>query len=156
MKYILLFLMAMLMAVPAYADNTDNSTTFTFDFNSHEVSVNGVEYIPKPQDFTSLEELELFLEADDTDSHIFLTCGADGKVAFNNQCEDLAFQLRDRAEDIGKRLETEVLDRNEYYKWYRIWLPKDTYHVIVKAVIGNDWYYIEPGTDKCWIGLYLD
>jgi len=107
-------------------------------------------------DWSSVEELEAFLEEDDTDRHVYLKAGSDGVVRFNNQCEDKAFQLRDRAEAIGKRLETEVLDRYEYYKWYKVWLKKNRYHVINKALIGNEWWYIEPSSDRLWLGLYLD
>jgi len=111
----------------------------------------------KLHDWNSVEELKTFLEQDDTDRHINLIAGADGIIRFDGQCEDRAFQLRDRAEAIGKRLETEILDRNEYYKWYRVWIPTNTYHVINKGVIGdNEWWYVEPSTDKIWLGVYLD
>ena len=108
------------------------------------------------QDWNSLEELEFFLSVDDTDSHLYLIANADGIVYFNNQCEDRAFNLRDRAEVVGKRLETEILDRHEYHKWYGVWLKPNHYHVINKALIGNEWHYVDPETDEHWLALYLD
>jgi len=113
-------------------------------------------------DWESVEELEGFLENDDTDSVIRLVAGADGNVNFNGQCEDRAFQLRGSAESICKRLETEILNKTEcikyqqYYKGNPYNLPAGGGHMICKAIIGNDVYFVEPSNDAIWLAYYLD
>ena len=108
------------------------------------------------EDWESIEELASFLEKDDTDSHIVLVAGKDGVVRFNNQCEDRAIQLRDRAMQQGKYLALVPLHRNEYHKWYGKWIKPDHYHMICGAVIGEEFYYVEPSDDKVWLALHFD
>jgi len=110
----------------------------------------------KPTDWVSLIELENFLDDDDTDSHIFLKADANGIIKFSGTCEEYAFQLRDRAFDAGKRLETEDLTPAEYKRWYGKTIDKNSLHCICKAIIGNEVWYIEPADDRHWIGAYLD
>jgi len=104
------------------------------------------------KDWVSLEELEEFLDNDDTDEVLVFTANA----TFNSSCEERAFQLRKRAFDIGKRLETEDLTPAEYKKWYGDTIASDRLHAICKAIIGNEVWYIEPADDRHWIGAYLD
>ena len=112
----------------------------------------------KLSDFTSLEELQTFLAQDDTDTSLILVADSSGKINFNGSCEDYAFQLRDRAADIGKRLEAELLTRSEYVKYYGDTggLSVNDMHMVNKAVIGNDVFLIEPQDDKVWKVVSLD
>jgi hypothetical protein len=108
------------------------------------------------KDWDSTEELAEFLKNDDTDQHIFLRADDDGGVALDGQCEDLALQLRDRAMAIGRYLSVEVLNPKEYEKWYGVAVGPNVYHAICMARIGNEFWYIEPSTDKYWLALNLD
>ena len=114
------------------------------------VTVNQTIYSDNLTAFETLQELRGFLKADPTDHQLFVVSGE----VLNKQCENRAFQLRENAALIGKRLETEVLTSAEYLKYYdkRI----QSLHMICKAIIGNDGYYIEPSTDKVWKGFVLD
>jgi len=122
-----------------------------------------VEYVDKElSPFSSVDELEQFLLGDDTDIHIFLTADSDGVVTYDGQCEDFAFQLRDRAKEIGKLLETETMTKAECVK-YRQYIDEDISvlgandgHYINKAVIGNEVWFVEPGNDRIWLAYYLD
>ncbi len=104
------------------------------------------------KDWVSVGELEEFLANDDTDNVTVFV----GSVVLNSACEEKAFQLRERAFEIGKRLETEDLTPPEYKKWYGETIASDRLHCINKAVIGNEVWYIEPSDDRIWIGAYLD
>ena len=110
-------------------------------------------------DWSSLEELQNFLDKDDTDEVLVLVANpATGLIVFNGQCGDRAFNLRARASQIGKRLETEALTRDEYIKYYGEdgGLGENDGHYINKAVIGNMVYFVEPSTDYVWLVYYLD
>lgn len=108
-------------------------------------------------DWADIKELKAFLEADGTDSHIYLVANSGGVVKFNNQCEDSAIQLMDNAMAIGKRLSFVPLHRAEYYKWYSKRIDKGHYHAICVALVGdNELWYIEPSNDKVWLAIYLD
>jgi hypothetical protein len=108
------------------------------------------------RDWDSLEQLEDFLRDDDTDQRIILSADSQGNINFNGQCEDFALQLRDRAMAIGRYLSIQTLDSQEYAKWYGQRLKPNEYHAICMARIGNEFWYIEPQTDKHWLALYLD
>ena len=112
----------------------------------------------KLTDFASLEELQAFLAQDDTNEWLILTASSSGTVQFDGACEDYAFQLRDRASQIGKRLETELLTRSEYVEYYGDTggLGVNDKHMVNKAVIGNDVYLVEPQSDKVWKVVELD
>lgn len=113
-------------------------------------------------DWATLGELIDFLDEDDTDSRLILVANKDGVFKFNNQCEDVAFQLRGRAFNIGKRLETETLSRSESLKYAKhikgdvSGLGVNDGHLLVKAVVGNGVYFIEPSNDEVWLAYYLD
>ena len=115
-----------------------------------------IEVPAKIRDWDGLEQLEEFLKEDDTDRHIILTADRQGNINLNGQCEDYALQLRDRAVATGRYLSLEVLDSREYMKWYGQALKANEYHAICMARIGNEFWYIEPQTDKHWLALYLD
>ncbi len=108
------------------------------------------------KDWDSLEQLEEFLINDDTDKRVILTVNGEGKLIFDEQCEDYALQLRDRAMAIGMYLSIEVLHPIEYEKWYGKLAKPNKYHAISMARIGNELWYIEPQTDKHWLAIYLD
>ena len=112
----------------------------------------------KLTDFASLEELQAFLAQDNTSEWLILTASSSGTVQFDGACEDYAFQLRDRASQIGKRLETELLTKSEYAKYYGEYggLGVNDMHMVNKAVIGNDVYLIEPQDDRVWKVVELD
>ena len=125
------------------------------------VIVKEIEYVDKFIDrYRELEDwqsVEQFLAMDNTDSKVVFVADNDGVIRLNGQCEDVAFQLRTRAETYGKRLETEALTKSEVLRYYG---HTDMYyydlHVVCKAIIGNEIWYIEPSNDKVWFRCYLD
>jgi len=106
------------------------------------------------RDWESVLELECFLALDH--APLVLTAGPDGLVRIDGygQCEEVAFQLRDRAEVWGRRLETELLTKFEIRQYYNISTPN--YHMINKAIIGNEIWYVDKSFDKMWHVGYLD
>jgi len=114
-------------------------------------------FAPLPlRDFESEAQLRHFLEWDNTDRHVYLRADQDGIVRFQGQCEDRALQLIENAEKMGWRLHFVPLHRAEYRKWYSKQLDYNVYHAIAGAVIGNEFWYIEPSNDEAWLALYLD
>ncbi len=108
-------------------------------------------------DWKNVDELKTFLENDDSDKVIVLKANSDGVILLNNQCEDIALRLIDRAQVAGRRLFFVPLHREEYAKWYDTTIEEGHYHAVAGAIVGdNDFYYIEPTTDKYWLALYLD
>jgi hypothetical protein len=112
------------------------------------------------EDWQSVDELKAWLESDD--APLILRVDENGVINFNGQCEDVAFRARDRAYDIGKRLDTEILTRQECIK-YKQYLPGDVYslgandgHYLNKAVIGNEVWFVQVDTDTIWLAYYLD
>ncbi len=108
------------------------------------------------KDWDSPEQLADFLKSDDSDQRVILQADNSGQVAFNDQCEDLALQLRDRAMAVGRYLSIQVLNQKECEKWYGVPVKPDVYHAICMARIGNEFWYIEPSNDKHWLALNLD
>lgn len=108
------------------------------------------------KDWDSPEQLAEFLQNDDTDQCLVLKADNSGTIEFNDQCEDQALQLRDRAMAIGRYLSVQILNPKEYEKWYGITVRSDVYHAICMARIGNEFWYIEPSNDKYWLALNLD
>ncbi len=108
-------------------------------------------------DWSSKEELKAFLERDKSDEIVALKADEDGVIEFNGQCEDRALLLIKNAQVEGKRLFFIPLHRVEYSKWYGETLEEGEYHAIAGALVGdNEFWYIEPSDDKCWLALYLD
>lgn len=116
------------------------------------------EEIPvKLADWSSVDELKLFLEADDTDTKVSLKADNSGNVSLEGYCEDRAIQLMDRAAAEGKRLSFVPLHPVEYLKWYGEERGEFQYHAICGALVGtNQFYYIEPSDDRVWLAQYLD
>ena len=108
------------------------------------------------KDWDSLESLEEFLINDDTEKTVIIIADSEGKIIFDNQCEEYALQLRDRAMATGMYLSVAALHPKEYEKWYSKQAKPNQYHAICIAVIGNELWYIEPQTDEHWLALYLD
>ena len=124
-----------------------------------EVIVEKIIYRPL-EDWQSTDELIAWLATDD--APLILIADENGVVKFNGQCEDVAFQARDRAYEVGKRLDTETLTRQECIK-YQKYLSGDVYslgvndgHYLNKAVIGNEVWFVQADTDKIWLASYLD
>lgn len=110
-------------------------------------------------DWLSIEELDDFLRTDNINDIRILVANQDGIINLNGQCEDFAFQLRERAESIGKRLDTEILNIYDYQRWYGNRPNNITAydgHYICKAVIGNEVWFVEPSDDSRWLAYYLD
>ena len=128
---------------------------------TQNVTVEKIVYAPL-SDFESVEALKAFLVVDDTNSHIFLKANKDGVVNLVGVCEEFAFQLRERAELIGKRLDTEILTKQECFKYEGYIesgasrLDVNDGHYICKAVIENEVWFIEPQNDRIWLAYYLD
>jgi hypothetical protein len=108
------------------------------------------------EDWESSDELKAFLAGDDTDKHIILSADENGVIKFNGQCEDFAFQLRDRAMAQGKYLSVISLNPHEYLKWYGKSVGSLEYHAICMARIGDELWYVEPSNDRYWLALHLD
>lgn len=124
-------------ASPVYAHWDDDTWV------AHERSIQS--------DWDSVLELECFIALDD--APIVLVANAKGVVEFNGQCEDFAFQLRDRA---WHTLETEIITGYEYNQMFRKSAGYNVSHMMNKAVIGNEVWLVDEGTKKIWLYLYLD
>ncbi len=120
-----------------------------------------------PKDWVSPEELRAFLAFDDTNIRAIIIANSKGEIWFSGQCEDLAMQLRDRAALKGKHLSIVPINQMEQRRWWHQFsavpqylkprkLDYYEYHAICGAIIGNDYYYIEPRTDKMWDIADLD
>lgn len=145
--------------------------TYTLDYEFSDDWVTGRRYkvitpepitiikeVQKPLfDWNSLDELKTFLKEDDTDSHSYFIANEDGEVLLDGRCRVKAEQLRNNAEVIGKRLETESLTRLEYIVYYdKKWeYGRWDRHDICKARIGNLVYFVEPQNDKVWLAYYI-
>ena len=88
------------------------------------------------RNFSDLQELEVWLEEDDTDRHFYFT----GKIDDKYDCEDYAFALINNAREDG----------------YDIHLQIQNDHAFNSTIIGNNIYFIEPSNDKVWLAHYLD
>ena len=115
------------------------------------------EYYPHRQgldDWNSLWELEVFIALDD--APLVLIAGADGWINMDGQCEDYAFQLRNRAMLIGRYLDVEFITPPEYYDHFKKPISKRTVHAINKAVIGNEVWFVDKQSDDIWYQYDLD
>jgi len=104
------------------------------------------------RDWESVLELECFLALDH--APLVIVADSDGLIRMSGQCEDVAFQLRDRAETKGRRLETELLTKFEIRQYYCISTPYE--HMINKAIIGNEIWFVDKYYKKMWHVGYLD
>lgn len=103
------------------------------------------EVVITPEDWDSLDELKAFLN----------NLPETGTTWFT--CRPIAEELRDSAEAIGKRLETESLTRTEailYFDMGQELKPWDR-HEVCKALIGNEMWFVEPSTHKLFLAYYI-
>ena len=107
------------------------------------------------KDWDSVLELECFLAMDDGEP-LVIRAGADGKVSFSGHCEDFAFQLRNRAMAWGKYLDVEIITQDEYYDHFKERLPSNVVHAINKAVIGNEFWFVDKTSGDIWHQYNLD
>jgi len=108
-------------------------------------------------DWDSVSSLKAFLESDNTSEVVRLTANGDGTIRLNGQCEERALQLINGAQAEGKRLFFVPLHPAEYLKWHGKEIEEGHYHAICGALVGNnEFWYIEPSNDKCWLAQYLD
>ena len=104
------------------------------------VTVNQTVFVDKLEDWESVEELESFLNSDNTDEI--------GYGYFN--CIDYCLKLRDRAAQVGKNLEINLITYDEYLKYSKYFgVPEKEfeYHAIIMALVEGKYYYIEPQSD---------
>ena len=121
-----------------------------------EIEVGVMVEVPvKLRNFKDTDELDAFLFKDDTDSRIILRANSNGVISFEGQCEDIALQLQERAREAGYIMSIEIIGGEEVYKDVRCILT-GRLHVINSVVIGNEFIFIEPGTDDFWVAAYLD
>ena len=106
------------------------------------------------QDWESIDELQQFLDDDDTSDTLILVAGNNGVITLDGVCEWYALQLRDRAMSQGKYLSIQILHPKEYRKWYGEYTQD--YHAVCMARIGSELWLIEPQTDKVWQAYVFD
>ena len=119
---------------------TDNSTSYSFNFDTEKVWVDDIEYVPETKAWESLYEIKSFLSTDNTDKLQYIPEKFD--------CEDFAFTLQDNATKTGRKLDVERLTPEEFRKYYRASLGGYDYHYINVARCGNIEYWIEPQWDR--------
>ena len=162
MRYFLLLVIVAMLLPSGAAIAVDEPIAVYQEYNGtwYEFRYDWRDYQRYPSDWESTEELKAWLEYDD--APLILIADENGVVNFNGQCEDIAFQARDRAYDAGKRLDTEILTRQECIT-YQKYLPGNVYqlgvndgHYLNKAVIGNEVWFVQADTDKIWLAWYLD
>lgn len=98
------------------------------------------------REFTSLEELEMWLAEDDTDEYIHLVAGEEGVCRQSDKydCDDYALQLQHRAVKSGFLMSATIIEK------------QGEPHMINLTCIGNDIYYIEPQADEVWFYCHRD
>jgi len=92
------------------------------------------------RDFNSIEELKQFLEKDKTNENKFSIPDFD--------CEEFALMLIKNAAEDGCMLYTQLSYNNMTNSWHA-----SNFAMIWKI---NKIYFIEPQTDKIWMGPYID
>jgi hypothetical protein len=119
----------------------------------------------EPKQFPSLEALKEFLALDNSDKVVYLIVNTSGVASLNGICEDRAFHLQEVAKKQGFVLETELLTKPECYQYNEYLkfsddtlanMPDKNSHMILKAIIGNAIYFIEPSNDSVWHPYNLD
>lgn len=102
-------------------------------------------------DFQNVQELKDFLAQDNTNNHIYLRANSSGVVRLEGVCNEEAIQLRNRALNKGKYLSVVVVSRLEYYlRTHQVMNGEAQYHTMNMAIIGREYYLIEPKTDEIW------
>ena len=90
-----------------------------------------------PREFESLDELNAWLDKDDTDSTIYIF-GSGCLTSYD--CDDYAAALVQNALLDGYSVSTQI----------------EGNHMINSTIIGNKIYFIEPQNDKVWFWGYRD
>jgi hypothetical protein len=90
-----------------------------------------------PREFESLDELNAWLDKDDTDSTIYIF-GSGCLTGYD--CDDYAAALVQNALLDGYSVSTQI----------------EGNHMINSTIIGNKIYFIEPQNDKVWFWGYRD
>jgi len=97
-------------------------------------------------EFSSLEELKVWLTEDDTDEVYYIFCDESGRAEFKWSerwdCDDYAFQLQRRALEQGYLMSVEI--------------TKNQTHLANSTPIGNKIYIIEPQTDEIIGSVLID
>jgi hypothetical protein len=106
--------------------------------------------------FRDLDELKGWLAQDDTDSLVIAQADSNGIMHTENQCEDYALELQERALRAGYIVSTETLYQAEYYELYQRVMPPGVCHMVNLVVIGQDTYIVDPDTDQIWYWHPLD
>ncbi|KKM14460.1 hypothetical protein LCGC14_1705890 [marine sediment metagenome] len=103
-----------------------------------------VERIIGLREFTSLEELEAWLDNDTTNALHMVFSSTEGLTTDPeyDDCDDYAYALQKEAEKDGYRLSVQV----DVVKQ----------HALNSVFIGNNVYFIEPQTDEVWLEAYRD
>jgi len=99
------------------------------------------------REFASLQELKDWLEQDKTDATLFFTGSVDLSNPYSkyaNDCDDFAYRLQKSALTQGYLMSTEIIVKGREQ------------HMINSTIISNNIYFIEPQTDKVWLGAYRD
>lgn len=109
------------------------------------------------QDWQNKLELDCFLALQDDKPLIIVeSVSGDGGKLKDIDCENYAIQLRNEATLWGRYLDVEILTPQEYRQYYSKSLPAGYYHAINKAIIGNEWWYVDKEANKIWHPLNLD
>ena len=109
------------------------------------MEVEVIKEVPREiREFESLKELKQFLEDDDTNEvlRLYPIKGTGGVISFTGPCDHYALNLQRRALEAGYLMSIEIIERD------------NEPHMMNSAVIGNEIYYIEPGTDEVWLWGY--
>jgi len=97
-------------------------------------------YLYKFEDWNSIEELQSFLESDNTE----MFNGYRSKID-DWDCDNLAINLMDSAQKKGKRLSFVYLSPADARRWFNY---DGEAHAVCGAIVGNTLYYIDPNNDR--------
>ncbi|MFC1985501.1 hypothetical protein ACFLWC_00730 [Chloroflexota bacterium] len=113
-----------------------------------------VEVPAQLNEFSSIEELEEWLEKNDVD-HVLHGVGVLNLAQYD--CEDYAQNLAKQAIKDGYYMWVQVL-HHPYRRpdTGKILTKFNVAHTVCSAIIGNNWYYIEPQTDEYWLAVKVD
>ena len=109
------------------------------------IEVEVIKEVPREiREFEDLEELEQFLEDDDTNEilRLYPIEGISGTWSLTGTCDHYATNLQRRALEAGYLMSTEITEKD------------NEPHMMNSAIIGNEVYYIEPQTDEVWLAGY--
>jgi hypothetical protein len=129
---------------PVAADNP-------YHYQSAPVSPPVAKYDGPLKDFTSLEELQAFVNARTKDDYtVILQPGQSGVVNFTDDCVPDAIALINYAQRHAYYLSLDLLTPDQYNQHYG--QSSANGHMICMAVIGENIYFIDPPTGNIWLG----